>query len=85
MSQIQKSWEAVIGWTDWHHIWYTSVDSSVNGHRLKTFRPTITQGGILGGFMGQQFKRLGNVVKRLDRLGLNFESGNGHRLDKLAP
>ena len=28
-----------IGWTDWHHIWYTSVDSSGNGLRLKQFAP----------------------------------------------
>ena len=41
----------------------------------------------------QQFKSLGNVAKRLDRLGINCahigsnagESGNGHRLNKLAP
>ena len=24
------------GWTDWHQIWYTSVDLSGNGHMLKT-------------------------------------------------
>ena len=59
------------GWTDWHQIWYTSVDSSGNGHSLKTIRPTIPQGGILGGLLDQQFKILGNVVKRLDRLGIN--------------
>ena len=40
------------GWTDWHQIWYTSVDSPGNGHRLNTIRPTIPKGGILGGFMG---------------------------------
>ena len=79
------------GWTDWHQIRYTSVDSSGNGHRLKTIRPTIPHGGILGVLGSQQFKSLGNVVKRLDRLGINFahynagDSGNGHRLNKLAP
>ena len=31
----------------------------------------IPQGGI-GGLEGQQFKRLGNVVKRMDRLGIHF-------------
>ena len=61
------------GWTDLHQIWYTSVDSSGNGHRLKTIRPTIPEGGIGGGGLwDQQFKRLGNLVKRLDRLGINF-------------
>ena len=44
----------------------------MNGHRLKTIRPTIRHGGILGGLGGQQFKSLGNVVKWLDRLGINF-------------
>ena len=50
------------GWTDWHQIRNTSVDSSVNGHRLKTIRPTIPHGG----------KNLRNVAKRLDRFGINF-------------
>ena len=79
------------GWTDWHQTWYTSVDSSGNGHRLKQVAsryPTAAFWGVLG---GQQFISLGNVVKRLDRLGINFahvynacESGNGHRLNKLV-
>ena len=60
------------GWADWHQLWYTSVDSSGNGHRLNTIRPTIPHGGILGFLGGQQFKRLGNVVKRLDRLRIHF-------------
>ena len=61
------------GWTDWHHIWYTCVDSTGNGHSLKTILPTIPQGSIGGGGLGgQQFKRLGNVVKRLDRFGIKF-------------
>ena len=49
-----------------------SVDSSGNGHRLKTIRPMIPKGGIGGGggLGGQQFKRLGNVVKGLDQLGI---------------
>ena len=36
-----------VGWTDchWHRIWYTSADSSGNGHRLKTISPLIPQGG----------------------------------------
>ena len=36
------------GCTDWHRIWYTSADSSGNGHRLNTIRPSIPQ-GVLGG------------------------------------
>ena len=39
------------GWTDWHQIWYTSADSSGNGHRLNTIRPSIPQGHF-GGFYG---------------------------------
>ncbi len=59
------------GWTDWHQIWYTSMDSSGNGHRLKTIRPTIPRATFWVVLWDQQFKILGNVVKRLDRLGIN--------------
>ena len=38
----------------------------------KTIRPAIPHGGILGFLEGHQFnKRLGNVVKPLDRLRIN--------------
>ena len=47
------------GWTDLHQISYTSVDSSGNGHRLKTIRPTIPRGDILGGFMGSTITNSG--------------------------
>ena len=36
------------GWTNWHHIWYKSADSSGNGNRLNTIRPSIPQGGFRG-------------------------------------
>ena len=29
------------GWTDWHQLWFTSADSSRNGHRLNTSVVTI--------------------------------------------
>ena len=58
------------GWTDWHPVCYKSADSSGNRHRLNTICPTIPHGGILGGFRGQQFKSLGNLVKH--RFGINF-------------
>ena len=38
------------GWTDWHQFWFTSVDSSGNGHRLNTSRPSIPQGAFQGGW-----------------------------------
>ena len=62
------------GWTDWHQIRYMSVDSSGNGHRLnKQFDPRYPTTAFCGGGLGgQQFKSLGNVVKRLDRLGIHF-------------
>ena len=47
------------GWTDWHQIRYTSVDSSGNGHRLKTIRPTIPHGSILGDFRGSTIQKPG--------------------------
>ena len=47
------------GSTDWHRIWYTSADSSGNGHRLNTIRPTIPQGHF-GFFNGlHKYKCLG--------------------------
>ena len=36
-------------WTDWHQIWYTFADSSGNGHRLNTIRPSTWGGGVRGG------------------------------------
>ena len=60
------------GWTDWHQIRNTSVDPFGNGHRQKIIRPTIPTAAFWGVLGGQQFKSLGNVVKRLDRLGINF-------------
>ena len=60
------------GWTDWHQIWYTSVDSSGNGHRLKKqFTPRYPGATFWVVLWDQQFKILGNVFKRLDRLGIN--------------
>ena len=37
------------GWTDWHQILHTCADSSGNGHRLTTSRPTILPGEGRGG------------------------------------
>ena len=51
------------GWTDWPQLWNTSSDSSGNGHRLNTSRPTIPQGS----FWGHKCKCI-LAVKRLDRL-----------------
>ena len=42
------------GWTDLHQIWYTSADSSGNGHRLNTICPST-----LGGGRGHTFKSQG--------------------------
>ena len=75
------------GWTDWHQIWYTSPDSSRNGHRLKTISPSIHQGAFSGGFRGQKFKSL---VENLPNGWTDWHQiwytsadsyGNGHRLN----
>ena len=57
------------GWTDWHQLWLTSADSSGNGHRLNTLRPTISQPWA---FRGSQIQMFGEAVKRLDRLAPNL-------------
>ena len=60
-------------------------------HRLKTIRPTITHGGILGGFMGSTIQKTGKCGQTVGPIVTQFctysadESGNGHRLNKLAP
>ena len=79
------------GWTDCHQIRYASVDSSGNGHRLKTIHPTIPHGGILGGFRGSTMQKTGKCGQTAGPIGNQIctynagESGNGHRLNKLAP
>ena len=35
--------------SDWHQLWFTSADSSGNGHRQNTSRPSIPQVGFRGG------------------------------------
>ena len=61
-------------WTDWHHIFYTSADSSGNGHRLNTIRPSISQGAFGGGGVrGSPIQKSFEAVKRLDRLTPNLE------------
>ena len=49
------------GWTDWHQIWFTSVDSSGNGHILNTSHPSIPQGACRGGGGGHTFKSIGKL------------------------
>ena len=44
------------GWTDWHQLWFTSADSSGNGHRLNTIRPIMPQWAFQGGGRGSHIK-----------------------------
>ena len=66
------------GWTDWHQLWFTSADSSGNGHRLNPSRPSIPQGAIMGdGGRGSQIQKSGEAVKQLDRLAPNLVYAGG--------
>ena len=49
--------------SDWHQLWFTSADSSGNGHRLNTNRPSISKGAFRGGGgLGcHKFKSLGRL------------------------
>ena len=74
------------GWTDWHHIWYTSAESFGNGHRLTTIRPSIPQGVL----RGHTFKSLGKLSNSwTDWHQIWYTSaesfGNGHRLTTIRP
>ena len=81
------------GRTDWHRIWFTSAASSGNGHTgtlKKIIRLTIPQGGIWG-FRGSTIPKTGKCGQTAGPVGNKCctynadESGNGHRLTKLAP
>ena len=67
------------------------MDSSGNGHRLKTIRPTILQGGILEGFRGSTIQKTGKCGQIAGPIGNKFctynadESGNEHRLEQIGP
>ena len=58
--------------SDWHQLWFTCADSSGNGHRLNTSRPSIPQGALGGGVIVSQIQKYGEAVKRLDRLAPNL-------------
>ena len=67
------------------------MDSSGNGHRLKQFAtryPTVAWGG---GVRGLTNEKPGKSVETAGPIGNKYciynagESGNGHRLNKLAP
>ena len=77
-------------WTDWHHIWYTSADSSGNWHRLNTIRPSITQGAFWEVLVGHKFKsmlKLSNGWTDWHQLRFTSadSSGNGDRLNTSRP
>ena len=70
---IQKSGKV----SDWHQLWFTFADSSGNGHRLNTSRPSIPQGAFRGargggGVRVSQIQKSVEAVKRLDRLAPNL-------------
>ena len=53
--------------SDWHQLWFTSADSSGNGHRLNTSRPSIPQGALGGGGgRSSQIQKSWEAVKQLD-------------------
>ena len=54
-------------WTDWHQIWYTSADSSGNGHRLNTIRPTTWGGGL-----GVTNSKVGGRCQTAGPIGIKF-------------
>ena len=41
-----QQFESIGRLSDWHQLWFTSADSSGNGHRLNTSRPSIPQGAF---------------------------------------
>ena len=59
--------------SDWHQLWFTSADSSGNGHRVNTSRPSIPPVAFRGGGVRvSQIQKSWEAVKRLDRLAPNL-------------
>ena len=76
------------GLTDWHYIWHKSADSSGNGHRLNTIRPSISQGaywGVLGGHKFKSMLKLSNGLTNWHHIWHTCadSSGNGSTPNKL--
>ncbi len=71
------------GWTDWHQIRYTSM----NGHRLEIFRPTMPHGGMGGGV--NNIQKPGKCGQTAGPIGNTFctsnagETRNGHMLNTM--
>ncbi len=80
------------GYTDWHQLWFTSADSSGNGHRLNPSRPSIPPEGIswgegLGGHTFKSLGKLSNGCTDWHQIWYTSvdSSGNGHRLNTIRP
>ena len=72
---FKRLWKLSNCWTDWHQLWFTSVDSSGNGQWLNSSRPSIPQGAFRGGgggVRGSQIQMFGEAVKRLKSLASNL-------------
>ena len=80
------------GSTDWHQLWFTSADSSGNGHRLNPSRPSIPQGALGGGGgrgsqINKSFGELSNGWTDWHQIWYKSadSSGNLHRLNTIRP
>ena len=78
--------------SDWHQLWFTSADSSGNGHRLNTSRPSIPQvafrgwgGGGLGCHKLKSMLKLSNGWTDWHQIWHTCadSSGNGYTPNKL--
>ena len=68
------------GWTDWHQFWFTSADSSGNGHRLNPSRPSIPQGTLGGGRESQHISKICGSSQTAAPIGTKFGTRRRIRL-----
>ena len=61
------------GFTDWHQIWHTCADSSVNGYTPNKL-PFERQGGHIGVLGGQTLKKVWTSCQTAGPIGTNFGS-----------
>ena len=60
--------------SNWHQRWFTSEDSSGNGHGLNTSRPSITRVACGGGGMGVTNSKVWGRCQTAGPIGTNFGS-----------
>ena len=70
---FKRHWMLSNGWTDWHQLWFTSADSSGNGHRLNANHPSMPQVACRGGGVrGSHIQKVSGSCQTAGPIGTKF-------------